>query len=79
MAEPSRAQTIAKAFHESYERQAPLFGYQTRQASAVDWADVPADNKRLMMAVVNDLLDRGIIYANLDSPVTPLTPRTMCY
>lgn len=55
------AEQIAQAFHESYERQAPEFGYKTREASAVPWEDVPEDNKRLMQAVVIDLLEHGVI------------------
>jgi hypothetical protein len=52
---------IASAFHEAYERLAPGFGYKTRDASAVPWEDVPNDNKRLMRAVVTDLLNQGVI------------------
>lgn len=52
---------IAQAFHESYERQASAHSYETRKSSAVPWDDVPANNKALMMAVVRDLFDRGII------------------
>lgn len=52
---------IAKAFHESYERQAPAYRYKTREASAVPWEDVPQQNKLLMVAVVADLLDKGVI------------------
>jgi hypothetical protein len=54
---------VARAFHESYERQAPEYGYKTREASSVPWSDVPADNKHLMQAVVLDLLRRGVIRA----------------
>jgi hypothetical protein len=57
-----KAERIARAFHESYERQAPDYGYQTREASAVPWDDVPERNRRLMIAVVVDLLDRGVIH-----------------
>lgn len=57
----SRAQDVAKEFHESYERQAGDFGYETRAASAVPWEDVPMANKELMIATVQDLLDRGVI------------------
>jgi hypothetical protein len=56
-----RTERIARAFHESYERQAPDHGYKTRDASAVPWEDVPAANKALMVAVVSDLLARGVI------------------
>jgi hypothetical protein len=44
--EPER---LAQAFHEAYEELAPQFGYKTREASAVPWADVPENNKRLMI------------------------------
>jgi hypothetical protein len=57
----SRAQEVAQAFHESYERQAPEFGYKTREASAVPWRDVPMANKELMIAVAQDLLDQGVV------------------
>ena len=55
------AERIAKAFHESYERQAPAFGYETREDSAVPWEDVPEQNKSLMIAVVDDLLANRVI------------------
>ena len=57
----NNVEKIAQAFHESYERLAPDFGYKTREASAVPWEDVPIDNKSLMMSVVVDLIARGII------------------
>jgi hypothetical protein len=57
----SAAERIARAFHESYERQAPEFGYRTREASAKPWEEVPVDNKALMIAVVTDLLSRAVI------------------
>ena len=41
----------ARLFHETYERLAPTFGYETRRESAVPWEDVPEDNRRLMTAV----------------------------
>lgn len=50
------AEAVAQAFHETYERLAPSFGYETREASAVPWADVPDENKRLMVAVADELL-----------------------
>lgn len=57
----TRAGTIAKEFHESYERLAPAHGYETRKASAVPWEDVPPNNKALMVSVVEDLLEKGVI------------------
>ncbi len=55
------AEQIAQAFHDAYERLAPRFGYETREASAKPWAEVPEQNKTLMIAVVQSLLDSGII------------------
>ncbi len=49
-------ETAAQRFHEAYERLAPSFGYTTREASAVPWADVPAQNKALMVAVCAEIL-----------------------
>lgn len=45
------SEQLAKLFHETYERLAPNFGYETRKDSAVPWEDVPARNKHLMIAV----------------------------
>lgn len=64
--ELDRAHTIAKAFHEAYERLAPSFEYSTRVESAMGWEDLPQQNKMLMTAVVAELLDKRIIF---DEPV----------
>jgi hypothetical protein len=58
---PYLAEEIARAFHETYENFAPSYGSKPREASAVAWKDVSASNKKLMIAVVADLLDREII------------------
>lgn len=55
------AEPITRAFHNHYERLAPQFGYKTREASAVAWEDVPAENKGLMRATVGSLLCDGTI------------------
>ncbi len=55
------AEQIAQAFHEAYERLAPDFGYETREASAKPWGDVPEQNRSLMIAVVQALIDSGVI------------------
>lgn len=55
------AERVAADFHETYERLAPAHGYETREASAKPWAEVPEQNRELMVAVVVDLLDRGVI------------------
>lgn len=55
------AEYVAKAFHESYERQAPSEGYETRKDSAVPWENVPERNRKLMIKVAADLIERGVI------------------
>lgn len=55
------ADSIAAAFHEAYERLAPSFGYKTRDESAVPWEQVPEANRRLMCAVVEDLMSQDVI------------------
>lgn len=61
--DPVQPDFIAQNFHESYERLAPAFGYKTREASAVPWDQVPSDNKHLMIRVIEELLERGVIRA----------------
>jgi hypothetical protein len=55
------AERVARAFHEAYERLAPEFNYETREASAKPWEEVPEQNRDLMIAVVVELQDDGII------------------
>lgn len=51
------ARSLARSFHEHYERLAPLFNYTTRKKSAVPWKDVPASNKELMIATARAVLN----------------------
>lgn len=50
------AESVAKLFHEAYERLAPAFGYDTREATRTSWEHVPEHNKRLMIAVTAEVL-----------------------
>jgi hypothetical protein len=50
------AEELARRFHEHYERLAPDFGYDTREASAVPWEQVPEPNRSLMIAVATEVL-----------------------
>jgi hypothetical protein len=61
----SDPETLARRFHEAYERLAPSFGYETREASAKPWAEVPENNRKLMIAVCAE------IAAALPAPVAP--------
>lgn len=47
---------LAQLFHETYETLAPSFGYETREASRKPWSDVPDKNKKLMIAVCEQIL-----------------------
>jgi hypothetical protein len=47
---------LAKLFHDTYERLAPNYGYETRKESAVPWEDVPVRNKELMVNVAEEVL-----------------------
>ena len=51
------AENLARRFHETYEALAPNFGHETREESRKPWADVPANNRSLMIAVADVLLD----------------------
>lgn len=44
---------VARAFHEFYELLAPSFAYDTREASAKPWNEVPIKNRELMIATVH--------------------------
>ncbi len=49
---------LAQFFHETYEALAPIYSYKTREASAKPWADVPEQNKNLMIAVCAQVMVR---------------------
>lgn len=53
----TEAEKLAKFFHDAYEELAPSHGYETREASRKPWADVPKQNKGLMIAVAQRVLD----------------------
>jgi len=50
------AETLARVFHEQYERLALEFGYKTRKASATSWKQVPECNKKLMTATARAVI-----------------------
>jgi hypothetical protein len=64
--EPS-ADQLAELFHETYERLAPHFGYETRSESAKPWVQVPEQNRRLMTAVCAIVL--GTLRGSRGAPV----------
>lgn len=52
---------VASRFHEAYERLASRFSYTTRPDTRKDWPNVPENNRALMVAVVEDLMEEGVI------------------
>jgi hypothetical protein len=54
------AEALAKRFHETYERLAPQYAYKTQVSSAVDWTEVPRNNKLLMIAVCAEILAENV-------------------
>lgn len=50
------AKKLARLFHETYERLAPSFNYETRLKSRKPWKNVPKNNKNLMIAVAGEVL-----------------------
>lgn len=49
-------ESLAEKFHTLYEAFAPEYSYETREDSAVPWADVPEQNKKLMIRVCRTIL-----------------------
>ena len=55
MSKINKPENLAQKFHETYERLAPKFNYNTREESAVPWNKIPENNKNLMIAVCDEL------------------------
>lgn len=50
------AELLARMFHQTYERLAPSFGYQTRVESRCSWGAIPAEQRDLMIATCAEVL-----------------------
>jgi hypothetical protein len=50
------AELLARTFHETYERLAPSFGYDTRDDSRQPWEQVPEPNRSLMVATAEAVI-----------------------
>lgn len=46
---------IAMLFHDTYERLGPSFGWDTQQRCKREWADLPPENKHLMVATCKEV------------------------
>jgi hypothetical protein len=64
----SQALRVARAFHEAYERLAPLNGYETRKDTR--HFDPNTANGRTMLAVVTELLRTDVIRARQEGNIS---------
>ena len=55
---PLTADQLAREFHDTYERLAPTFGYETRPESRTRWDQVPEQNRMLMVATAAALISK---------------------
>ena len=53
-----RAPELAETFHRVYEKLAPKYGYKTRKKTRKHWDDLPDNNKKLMVAVAQVILNK---------------------
>jgi hypothetical protein len=53
---PLTAELLARTFHETYERLAPSFEYDTRDDSRQPWEQVPEPNRSLMVATAEAVI-----------------------
>jgi hypothetical protein len=58
-----KPEELAELFHDTYERLAPECGYITRKKSQVPFADLPKENKNLMVEVCKVVLNEMLPYA----------------
>ena len=56
---PEQCESLAKGFHDTYERLAPEHSYKTNPDCAGPWESVPANNRALMIATCRALLGAG--------------------
>ena len=54
-------EALARLFHEVYEAQAPMFGYETKPETRCAWEEMPEDNKQLMVSVCRRIV--GVLKA----------------
>jgi hypothetical protein len=63
------AELLARTFHDSYERLAPSFGYDTRDDSRQPWEQVPEDNRKLMVATAEAVIAQlGLVASRPPAP-----------
>lgn len=67
-----RCRAIAEQFHEEYEKLAPVFYWNTQEASKAGWADIPGNQRDLMEStvyvVMHGMLGHGDEHPFWDDP-----------
>lgn len=61
---------LAKSFHTFYEALAPLYDYETRKNSRVEWERLPENNRRLMINTAKQLLLNRVVTLRNDLRAT---------
>jgi hypothetical protein len=51
------AEELAELFHTTYERLAPGYQWTGNRSTRCAWPDLPANNRALMVATVEEVLD----------------------
>ena len=49
------SEQLAKKFHDTYERLSIEYGWKTQEQCQVNFADLPKENRELMIAVVSEV------------------------
>ena len=57
------SEKIAKELYETYGKLTPEFEPKTRRRTDLSWEKAPQQNKDLMIAVVKNLMRRGVLSA----------------
>lgn len=68
-------ETIARAFHNTYEAQADFYGWETQEATRTAWDDLPTANKALMLSVVDTLITTAVIVPGRHAMTNPIGPQ----
>jgi len=53
-----RAEELARAFHNTSERLAPVYGVSTEDETPIAWEDLPEQERTLMIATATEILKR---------------------
>ena len=60
MSRQEEVDSLARMFHDSYERIAKEVGWKTQESCKVEFDDLPEENKQVMLRTVGEVVDNGI-------------------